>query len=510
MTPPSVLHRGSRGIAALFASLLILIVIGCGGGTTSTGGSGGGGGTPPPSDAKQWTWVSGSDQVNSSSSLNGSYGTKGVASAANVPPGRDDATSWMDAGGKLWLFGGGGVDPLATKGPFNDLWKYDPSSNEWTWMSGSSSVPGNQLGIYGTKGTADPANVPGGRVTSVSWVDASGNLWLFGGSGFDSTGRDYLLNDLWEFNPSTSEWTWMSGSNTVNGTAQYGTLGVAAATNVPGARERAVSSTDQSGNFWLFGGDGYDPAGSGANGSFNDLWEFSPSTKEWTWVSGGNALNAKGVYGTVGVAASGNVPGARVNADSWADRNGNLWLFGGVGYDSAGADYDLNDLWEFNIASKQWTWVSGTSTVNVPGGNLCVAGIYGTQGTAATANVPGGRNDATGWIDSSGNLWLFGGLGCDASGTAGALNDLWEFNTATRTWTWQSGSDSVGPPRGGTGGQSGTYGTMGTPSAANTPGGRSAAVPWIDAKGNLWLFGGSGHDSTGADGYLNDLWQYTP
>ncbi len=507
MTPARKFQCHSRVFHAFTASCLLLTVIGCGSSTTS-GGSGGG--TPPPTNAKQWTWVSGSDQAGSSSTVSGSYGSKGIASATNIPPGRDGAVSWMDPSGNLWLFGGGGVDPLGTKGSFNDLWKYDRSSKQWAWMSGSSSAPGNQIGVYGTQGMPDSANVPGGRATSVSWTDASGHLWMFGGSGFDSTGQDYLLNDLWEFNPSTTEWTWINGSDIINGKAVYGTLGVAAASNIPGARERAVSWTDQSGNFWLFGGDGYDPSGSGSIGSFNDLWEFSPSTKEWTWVSGETALNAKGVYGALGTSAAGNVPGGRVNAVSWADSKGNLWLFGGLGYDATGTEYDLNDLWEFNPSSKQWTWVSGTGTVNVAGGNLCVAGVYGTEGTAAAANVPGGRNAAAGWTDASGNLWLFGGLGCDSSGTAGALNDLWEFDASSKTWTWQSGSNSVGPPQGGTGGQSGAYGTQGTASSANTPGGRSGPLPWIDSNGNLWLFGGSGHDSTGAFGVLNDLWRYTP
>jgi hypothetical protein len=38
------------------------------------------------------------------------------------------------------------------------------------------------------------------------------------------------------------------------------------------------------------------------------------------------------------------------------------------------------------------------------------SGVYGTQGTAAASNVPGARYSASSWIDSSGNLWLFGGL----------------------------------------------------------------------------------------------------
>jgi N-acetylneuraminic acid mutarotase len=383
-------------------------------------------------NTKEWTWENGSNQAGAASV----YGTEGVASSANVPGGRSGAISWIDSSGNLWLFGSGSYDVLGATGPSNDLWEYSPASKEWTWMSGSSSAPGNKLGVYGTEGTAASTNVPGGRSSAVSWIDGSGNLWLFGGDGYDSTGQNYLLNDLWEFNPSTKQRTWVSGSNLVLGKAIYGALGVAAASNVPGARERAVSWRDHSGNFWLSGGDGLD-----ANG----VWGF------------------------------------------------------------------FNDLWEFNPTSKEWTWVSGSSTVSgVAPGALCMAGVYGTEGTNAAANIPGGRNAAVSWLDTSGNLWLFGGLGCDSSGTAGSLNDLWEFNTTSKTWTWQSGGNSVGPAQGGTGGPSGVYGTEGTAATGNVPGGRSSSVSWIDSSGNLWLFGGVGHDSTGASGNLNDLWSYTP
>jgi len=491
----------SRHLSILLSSMFILFTAGCSGGGSTSGGGGGG---TPPANAKEWTWVSGSNQVGAASV----YGTEGMASSANVPGDRGGTFSWIDSGGNLWLFGSGGYGGLNANGPTNELWKFSPAMKEWTWVSGSSSSPGNEFGVYGTEGVPASTNIPGGRSSGVSWIDSGGNLWLFGGSGWDSTGRANMLNDLWEFNPSTEQWTWVSGSNQILGTANYGALGVTATTNVPGARQSAVSWTDSSGNFWFFGGQGLDA--NGDFGSFNDLWEFSPTSKEWTWMSGSAAINAKGVYGTLGTAASGNVPGARYNAISWADRNGNLWLFGGFGYDSAGMPNDLNDLWEFSTSSKQWTWVSGSSTVAVAPSGLCMPGVFGTQGTAAASNVPGGRNAAVSWIDASGNLWLFGGLGCDASGTAGSLNDLWEFNTTSKTWTWQNGSNSVGPSQGGTGGPSGVYGIEGTAAAGNVPGGRDGSTAWIDSSGNLWLFGGSGLDSTGAHGGLNDLWSYTP
>ena len=47
-------------------------------------------------------------------------------------------------------------------------------------------------------------------------------------------------------------------------------------------------------------------------------------------------------------------------------------------------------------------------------------------------------------------------------------------------------------------GQPGVYGTLGTPAAGNVPGGRFGAVSWTDSSGHLWLFGGLGHDASGA------------
>ncbi len=134
-------------------------------------------------------------------------------------------------------------------------------------------------------------------------------------------------------------------------------------------------------------------------------------------MSGANTLNQAGSYGTQGVAAAGNVPGARYGSVSWIDSSGHLWLFGGFGYDSMGTG-NLNDLWRFD--GSNWTWVSGANTLNQ-------AGSYGTQGVAAPGNVPGARYGSVSWIDSGGHLWLFGGYGSDSTGAFGFLNDLWRY-----------------------------------------------------------------------------------
>jgi len=56
---------------------------------------------------------------------------------------------------------------------------------------------------------------------------------------------------------------------------------------------------------------------------------------------------AEGVYGTQGVPAATNVPGARGYSASWTDSVGSLWLFGGAGWDSVGTIGGLNDLWVY-------------------------------------------------------------------------------------------------------------------------------------------------------------------
>ncbi|MGA3083024.1 MAG: kelch repeat-containing protein, partial [Terracidiphilus sp.] len=154
--------------------------------------------------------------------------------------------------------------------------------------------------------------------------------------------------------------------------------------------------------------------------------------------------------------------------------------------------------------SGLWTWMGGSSTV--PGSNEGQPGVYGTLGTPAAANIPGGRGAAAVWTDHSGNTWLFGGYGFDANGAVSYLNDLWELTPSTNEWTWMSGSSTIGS----SGGQPGVYGTLGTPAAGNVPGGRAVPSSWTDKSGNLWLFGGYGYDSAGALSTLNDVWEFSP
>jgi N-acetylneuraminic acid mutarotase len=425
------------------------------------------------------------------------------------------------------------ITALCFGGIASPAWTQTTGAGQWTWMGGSSTVSGqfgNWPGVYGTKGVPAPANIPPTRTYEVTWTDADGHFWLFGGSNFTS-GLNYF-NDLWEFDPGTNEWTWMAGDNTIGNNCPviatlancgqpgvYGTLGEPAPTNSPGARENAQSWIDKNGNLWLYGGLGFDGAGYFAQ--LNDLWEFDTSTLQWTWKGGNSTVpvlyNCDGCYsgippvpGTEGTPAAANTPGSLFVGTTWADDKGNFWLFAGWGETPGGYAAVANDLWEFDPSAGEWTWIGGSPNFGIDGR---VPGIYGTLGTPAPGNFPGSRWEDATWVDTSGNLWLFGGQGADAAGIyEGILNDLWKYDPTIGEWTWMGGSSTfscANYPQ-----QychvSGVYGTLGQPSPGNIPGSRLLASSWRDNSGNFWMFGGTGFDSNSDWSYLNDLWEFNP
>jgi N-acetylneuraminic acid mutarotase len=422
-----------------------------------------------------WTWVAGSSSANQLTVP----GTQGTPASTSAPGARSDPSGWVDASGVLWLFGGLGIDSTGSLGELNDLWKFDGSN--WTWVKGVTTKGAS--GTYGTQGTAASANIPGARHFTTTWKDSSGVFWLFGGYGRDASGNIGYLNDLWKFNGT--DWTYVFGSSARNASGTYGTLGTGTAMTTPGSRHSSVSWVDSSGNFWIYGGYGYDEDSTGA-GPLSDLWKWDGS--KWTWVAGSNSISQLPTHGTLGTAAGANTPGSRIKAVAWTDSSDNLYLFGGQGYDSLGIYDQLNDLWKFNGAA--WTWVGGSNIFGQ-------AGSYGNLGQSVSVNYPGARSRAITWKDSNGVVWMFGGYGYDSSGTPGPLNDLWKWDGTN--WGWISGGNSCGIRS--------TYGTKGVASLLNVPGARIGATAWIDSHDSLWLFGGSGLDSFNF-GRLNDLWKF--
>ena len=63
---------------------------------------------------------------------------------------------------------------LTLKDSYNDLWRYSESEG-WAWIDGSDQF--NQQNNY----TGNETH-PGGRGSSVMWIDQNDILWIFGGS----------------------------------------------------------------------------------------------------------------------------------------------------------------------------------------------------------------------------------------------------------------------------------------------------------------------------------------
>ena len=342
----------------------------------------------------EWTWMHGPAIPNAVPV----YGTQGVADPANTPGARGyGSATWVDLAGNLWLFGG--YD--SAKYVCNDLWKYDISTNMWTWMHGDSS--GTSFGSYGVRGVPSPLNLPPSRSECTSnWTDNAGNLWMSGGFMWNN----YHLNDLWKYDPITNEWTWMHGDSVVNTPPSYGTIGISDPANNPGARYSHSRWKDKNGNFWIFGG--YDTSLS----SFSDMWKYDLMTNEWTWMNGASGYDSPGIYGTKCVSSSTSFPRCRFeNRACWTDKCGNFWMMGGLSFPIADR---LTDLWMFNPDINIWTWINNDSATNQQA-------TFGTLGISDPLNTPGGRMGPASWIDTSGTLWLYGGF----YPFIGFLADIW-------------------------------------------------------------------------------------
>src|SRR5713226_1206253 len=221
----------------------------------------------------------------------------------------------------------------------------DCGHNDWTWIDGTKTAGTIAAPQYGSFPGAAPTtlpnpftNTPGARYGAAGWTDKSGNLWLFGGDGWELAGgnpQDTLnapMNDLWVcvmfIGADYCQWQ-LQGAydptavNTVPPTtvgkqiianAQHeGQGGVYGSPGLPPARLGAATWTDNTGNLWLFGGS------NGANYR-NDLWEFNASALsadftasagQWTWQSGGNTflVDQNGIYPPT----ANPYPGARTN-----------------------------------------------------------------------------------------------------------------------------------------------------------------------------------------------------
>ncbi len=115
-----------------------------------------------------------------------------------------------------------------------------------------------------------------------------------------------------------------------------------------------------------------------------------------------------------------NTPGARYSAAGWTDKFGNLFLFGGDGWELSGGyaadtyDAPMNDMWVCVMTGDycQWQLVGGYDPTAV-GASTIGAQVMPKRNWRAWFRIlsrlgllPDARLGAATWTDSAGNFWL--------------------------------------------------------------------------------------------------------
>lgn len=440
-----------------------------------------------------WVWMNGSKDENPSYS----YGAKGIPDSASIPPALYEPAHWIDKDGKFWVFGGLILlrysNGIYSDEHSNDLWKYDPDTNLWTWFGGG----GRNVMSHGTKGVPSLTNWPMQLAwCPMTWTDDNGDLWLYGGRGYNwaTPSKIKRSNMLWRYNIASGMWTWMSGDidfdeknplwNTIQ---QYSPF------NTPGGRsETNCSWVDKDNNLWFFGGFTMD----GREVHCNDMWKYSIANNQWICMKGPAETNNRGHYGVKGVEASENVPPSRWCGTSWKDEDDNFYIFGGSNLRMG----VFNDVWKYNTHTNNWTWIAGPDSANG-------LSVLGNKCVSANELMPSPRNESRSPKNDACKLsyFMFGGSENWGYECMDEFNDLWEFDIKTNQWKWLSGTDQLNP--------AGCFGIKGIADAANVPPGIQGSCMWLDRDENVWMFGGlTSKDYAYNPTYLgrSTLWKFIP
>jgi hypothetical protein len=356
---------------------------------------------------------------------------------------------------------------------------------QWKYLSGN--ITDTQVGIYGTINVFDSLNIPGSRFGHIGKALNDEIIFIFGGRGFDNLTQFQYLNDLWLFNTTSLQWKYISGDTTGNQIGIYGTINTYSSSNKISGRNGHIGDILNDEIIFTQGGFGYDSESSPR--WLNDLWFFNVTSLLWKWVSGNDTGNKLGIYGTLNVYDSINVPGSRVEHVGGKLDENTIFIHGGGGYDSISSG-TLNDLWFFNTSSLQWKWMSGNYTGDENG-------IYGIKNQFNISNIPGSRANHIGFRLNQYSIIIHGGVGFDSEASAATifLNDVWLFNSTISQWKYVSGDI--------TGNKVSIFGNKFIYHSSNIPAGRRGHTGSLINNTLMFIQGG---ELPLAIDLLNDLW----
>ncbi len=156
----------------------------------------------------------------------------------------------------LWLFGGFGIDSTGESGLLNDLWEFNPSTLEWTWMGGSSNGRNlrGQPGCMAPWALQPPETFPeGDPMQQAGQITAA----ISGSLGQGLIRAEGIMVSSMTFGSSI-----LPPRMGLDGRKQHRThRGYGLGLQPPETsleRARTHLWTDSNGDFWLFGGDGFD------------------------------------------------------------------------------------------------------------------------------------------------------------------------------------------------------------------------------------------------------------
>ncbi|KAL3157801.1 hypothetical protein ABBQ32_012224 [Trebouxia sp. C0010 RCD-2024] len=261
----------------------------------------------------------------------------------------------------------------------------------------------------------DSTRLPAARWKQLSVTDSdSSSMVMFGGDGLDAgfdthrNGHNYF-NDAWQVSLDTGKARWQNLWNTgLPGSAPEPRRAAA------GALFTMTNTTNK--QFLIHGGR------LAAGHILDDLWQGSLGagniTYQQLWppqLEQDALQNKKKKQRPFG-------PKARKGHAAVAveDPDACLVIFGGrngIGY--------FNDVWAYRVSTASWEdWTP--ATVGSP--------------------APIGR-DHFGAVHDSGHIYIYGGRGGSSYGQSKALNDVWRFTVASRSWTQLTTSGRAPLPR---------------------------------------------------------------
>lgn len=133
---------------------------------------------------------------------NQAYPSQCVETPSGFPTPRTEMRMrWVDACDNLWVFGGARYTDVATM--YNDLWRYNPTTNNWAWIRG-----GTTPGVFGTMGIPSPINTPTPIAGAQRWQTEQG-FWMAGGENTAGTPSHHL----WLYSPDEVQALFTSTTN---------------------------------------------------------------------------------------------------------------------------------------------------------------------------------------------------------------------------------------------------------------------------------------------------------